>query len=278
MYPTPPATVKGCGDGRAQPPQNQVVVLEGMRILLVEDDAKLARVVSRALRETGYAVDVARDGERAFDDATFAPYDLIVLDILLPGIDGFTFCQRLRDAHYRTPILMLSARSEIEDRVRGLDLGADDYVPKPFALEELKARVRALLRRRDIPMHVMLAAGEVRLDRNRHQAQVGRRAIELTAKEFALLEYLLLNCGRLVTRREIADHVWDKNFDPFSNLIEVYVGRLRQKIDENAARGPSFLRTIRGEGYIVEDPPPGSKVSAKSVADKGPASRVGFRS
>jgi two-component system copper resistance phosphate regulon response regulator CusR len=224
-----------------------------MRILVVEDDPKLGRAVVRALRDVGYAVDLARDGNEAIDHATMVPYDLIVLDILLPGVDGFEVCQRLRRANYETPILMLSARSEIEDRVRGLDLGADDYVPKPFALEELRARVRALLRRRKVPQQVTLTAGEVRLDRNRHRAQVGRRTIELTAKEFALLEFLLLNRGRVVSRREIADHVWDEHFDPFSNLIEVYVGRLRHKIDSAPERRGSFLRTLRGEGYLVED-------------------------
>jgi DNA-binding response OmpR family regulator len=224
-----------------------------VRILVVEDDRKLARVLSRALREAGYAVDIALDGHQATDQATAVSYDLIVLDILLPGIDGFEVCQRLRRAHCPTPILMLSARSEIADRVRGLDLGADDYLPKPFALEELRARVRALLRRRELPQQVMLTAGMVRLDRNRHQAHVGRRTVELTAKEYALLEYLLLNRGRVVTRHEIAEHVWDDHFEPFSNLIEVYVGRLRQKIDSGPDPRASFLRTRRGEGYLVED-------------------------
>ncbi|HTY42234.1 MAG TPA: response regulator transcription factor [Thermoanaerobaculia bacterium] len=226
-----------------------------MRILVVEDDPRMASILSRALRETGHAVDVARDGLQAADQATLVPYDLLVLDVLLPGIDGFAVCQRVRGAHGRMPILMVSGRSEIADRVRGLDVGADDYLPKPFALEELRARVSALLRRRDLPQQMTLTVGAIRLDRSRHTAHVGRRMVELTAKEYSLLEYLLLNRGRVVTRREIAEHVWDEHFDPFSNLIEVYVGRLRQKIDAGLEPGASFLRTRRGEGYLVEDSP-----------------------
>ena len=201
----------------------------------------------------GYAVDVAGDGHAASEQVTLVTYDLILLDILLPGVDGFVVCQRIRDENSRTPILILSARSEIGDRVRGLDLGADDYLPKPFALEELRARVRALLRRRELPQQVMLTAGVVRLDRNRHRAHVGHRTVDLTAKEFALLEYLLLNRGRVVTKSELIDHVWDENSDPFSNVVEVYIGRLRQKIDVPAERDASFLTTRRGEGYMVED-------------------------
>jgi two-component system copper resistance phosphate regulon response regulator CusR len=149
---------------------------------------------------------------------------------------------------------MLSARSEIADRVRGLEEGADDYLPKPFAVEELRARVGALLRRRSLPPQITLRVGDIRLDRGKRSVEVRGRLVELTAKEYSLLEYLLLNRGRIVTRREIAEHVWDEHFDPFSNLIEVYVGRLRQKIDAFSQPGePSFLTTRRGEGYYVED-------------------------
>ena len=225
-----------------------------MRLLVVEDDKQLAPIVARALREVGYAVDIAGDGDMAIDQATMVPYDLIVLDILLPGTDGFAVCRHLRQERCQMPILMLSARSEISDRVRGLNIGADDYLPKPFALEELRARVRALLRRRHVPTQVMLTAGEVRLDRNRHRAHVGTRRVNLTAKEFALLEYLLLNRGRVVTRREITDHVWNDHLDPISNLVEVYVGRLRQKIDATSESRSSFVQTLRGVGYLVEDP------------------------
>jgi len=224
-----------------------------MRILVVEDDPRMAGILSRALRDTGYAVDVASDGVHAADQAALVPYDLMVLDVLLPGIDGFAVCQRVRGAQHRVPILMVSARSEIADRVHGLDLGADDYLAKPFSLEELRARVGALLRRRTLPQQITLTVGPIRLDRTRRTVQVRRRTVELTAKEYALLEYLLLNRGRVVTRREIAEHVWDEHFDPFSNLIEVYVGRLRQKIDADSDSRTSFLKTRRGEGYLVED-------------------------
>jgi DNA-binding response OmpR family regulator len=227
-----------------------------MRILVVEDDPRMAGLVGRALRESGYAVDVVGDGTEAAQQGATIAYDLVVLDILLPGIDGFAVCRKLRAANVSTPILMLSARSEIADRVRGLELGADDYLPKPFAVAELRARVAALLRRRALPQQITLAVGNVRVDRGRRSVEVRGSVVELTGKEYALLEYLLLNRGRLVTRQEIAEHVWDDHFDPFSNLIEVYVGRLRQKIDApNAHRGASFLTTKRGEGYLVEDVP-----------------------
>jgi DNA-binding response OmpR family regulator len=221
-----------------------------VRILVVEDDPRMASLLSRALRESGYAVDVAGDGPDAVERGSFGDYDLVILDILLPGLDGFAVCARLRKALDATPILMLSARSEIADRVRGLDLGADDYMAKPFAMDELRARVSALLRRRALPQQISLTVGNIRLDRGKRLAEVCGRVVELTAKEYALLEYLLLNRGRVVSRQEIAEHVWDEHFDPFSNLIEVYVGRLRQKLD---VEDRSFLRTRRGEGYFVED-------------------------
>ena len=225
-----------------------------MRILVVEDDSRMANVLSRALRETGYAVDVVADGRAAIEHASLGSYDLMILDILLEGVDGFTVCRSVRRGESTLPILMLSARSEIADRVRGLEEGADDYLPKPFAVEELRARVGALLRRRSLPPQITLRVGDIRLDRGKRSVEVRGRLVELTAKEYSLLEYLLLNRGRIVTRREIAEHVWDEHFDPFSNLIEVYVGRLRQKIDAFSKPGePSFLTTRRGEGYYVED-------------------------
>jgi len=225
-----------------------------MRILVVEDDPRMASLLARALRESGYAVDVVGDGSSAVEQAALGGYDLVVLDILLPGIDGFAVCRELRAAMNATPILMLSARSEISDRVHGLDLGADDYMAKPFAMEELRARVGALLRRRALPPQITLTVGNIRLDRGKHLVNVKGQLVELTAKEYALLEYLMLNRGRIVTRQEIAEHVWDERFDPFSNLIEVYVGRLRQKIDALGGEGKaSFLTTRRGEGYFVED-------------------------
>ncbi len=225
-----------------------------MRILVVEDDPRMASVLSRVLRESGYAVDIVADGDDAVAQGSLGNYDLMILDILLPGLDGFEVCRAVRSAKTTTPILMLSARSEISDRVRGLDLGADDYLPKPFAVEELRARVGALLRRRSLPTQISLTVGNIRLDRGKRSVEVRGGVVELTSKEYSLLEYLLLNRGRVVTRREIAEHVWDEHFDPFSNLIEVYVGRLRQKIDADSGPAePSFLTTRRGEGYFVED-------------------------
>jgi two-component system, OmpR family, response regulator len=225
-----------------------------MRILVVEDDLHMASLVARVLRESGYAVDVVGNGMDAVQRTATTSYDLVVLDILLPGLDGFAVCRRLRAAGAAIPILMLSARSEIADRVRGLELGADDYLPKPFAVGELRARVSALLRRRALPQQVTLTVGPIRLDRARRSVNVRGADVELTAKEYSLLEYLLLNRGRTVSRHEIAEHVWDENFDPMSNLIDVYISRLRQKLDARAIEGgDSFLTTRRGEGYFVPD-------------------------
>jgi len=224
-----------------------------MRILVVEDDSQMARLVSRALRDSGYAVDVVARGEEAVDYTTFGTYDLMILDIRLAGIDGFEVCRLVRKAKLEVPILMLSARSEIADRVHGLNLGADDYLPKPFDVDELRARVGVLLRRRSLPAQITLTLGDIRVDRGKRSVQVRGAIVELTATEYSLLEYILLNRGRLLTRREISENVWDEAFDPLSNLIEVYVGRLRQKIDGAAPGAPSFLTTRRGEGYYVED-------------------------
>jgi DNA-binding response OmpR family regulator len=225
-----------------------------MRILVVEDDPRMAGLLARALRESGYAVDIVGRGDEAVEQAVFGSYDLMILDVLLPALDGFAVCLAVRAENSAMPILMLSARSEIADRVRGLEDGADDYLPKPFAVEELRARVGALLRRRSLPAQITLTVGDIRLDRGKRSVEVRGGTVELTGKEYSLLEFLLLNRGRIVTRREIAEHVWDEHFDPFSNLIEVYVGRLRQKIDAPLEEGEaSFLTTRRGEGYFVED-------------------------
>jgi DNA-binding response OmpR family regulator len=245
----------GVTTAATSPPASTLVLYDfaAMRILVVEDDPRMADLLARALRESGYAVDVVGTGEKAVDYVAFATYDLMVLDILLDGMDGFDVCRAVRRAESKLPILMLSARSEIADRVRGLNLGADDYLPKPFAVEELRARVGALLRRRSLPAQITLTVGDIRLDRGQRSVEVRGRLVELTAKEYSLLEYILLNRGRIVTRREIGEHVWEEHFDPSSNVIEVYVGRLRQKIDAGAAPGDSFLTTRRGEGYYVED-------------------------
>ena len=211
----------------------------------------MGRLLGKLLRESGFAVDVVGSGEAALEYIRMGSCDLVVLDILLPGTDGLHVCRELRKEGFTAPILMISALGEIADRVRGLELGADDYLPKPFAIEELRARVLALLRRRSHPPEQMLAVGNLRLNRWKRVVSVDDRSVELTGKEYALLEFLLLNSGRLVTREEIAEHVWDANFDPFSNLIEVYIGRLRQKIDRRRDGAESFVTTRRGEGYLV---------------------------
>jgi DNA-binding response OmpR family regulator len=211
----------------------------------------MGRLLGKLLRESGFAVDVVGSGEAALEYIRMGSCDLVVLDILLPGTDGLHVCLELRKEGFTAPILMISALGEIADRVRGLELGADDYLPKPFAIEELRARVLALLRRRSHPPEQTLAVGNLRLNRWKRVVTVDDRSVELTGKEYALLEFLLLNPGRLVTREEIAEHVWDTNFDPFSNLIEVYIGRLRQKIDRRRDGAESFVTTRRGEGYLV---------------------------
>jgi DNA-binding response OmpR family regulator len=223
-----------------------------MRILVVEDDSRMSRLLDRILRDAGYAaVDTATNGATALQRASSSTYDLILLDVILPGLDGLTVCRSLRTRNSSTAILILSARSELRDRIQGLHDGADDYMAKPFDVEELLARVGALLRRRSLPALLTLTVGDIRIDRRQRLVSVRGQTIELTTKEYALLEYLLLNQSRVVTRAEIAEHVWDKDFDPFSNLIEVYVGRLRQKIDGAAPGAPSFLTTRRGDGYYV---------------------------
>jgi DNA-binding response OmpR family regulator len=229
-----------------------VAIIVGLRILVVEDEPRMGRLLGKVLRESGFAVDVVGSGEAALEQIDVGTCDLIVLDILLPGRDGLSVCREIRERGFTAPILIISALGETADRVRGLELGADDYLPKPFAIEELRARVSALLRRRSHPPEEMLTVGNLRLNRWKRLVTVDDHHVELTGKEYALLEFLLLNSGRLVTREEIAEHVWDVNFDPFSNLIEVYIGRLRQKIDRRRDSEESFVTTRRGEGYLVD--------------------------
>ena len=217
-----------------------------MRLLLVEDDAKLADMVARSLREQGYAVDIAADGNRAESQARINEYDGIVLDIGLPGRDGLQVSQALRKAGKRVPILMLTARDAVRDRVAGLDAGADDYLTKPFALEELHARLRALLRRMPEVLPPTLEVDDLIVDTRSQTVKRGERGITLTHKEYSLLEYLARNAGRVVGRAELSEHVWDENHDPFSNALEVYINRVRRKIDGD---GPSLIHTHRGAGY-----------------------------
>ena len=220
-----------------------------MRILLVEDEARVAGFIAKGLREQTYAVDVARNGEEALYQASVNDYDLVVLDVLLPIKDGHAVCRELRSSGFRAPILMLTARDAIDDRVAGLDSGADDYLTKPFDFKELLARLRALARRSVALRPAVIRVADLSLDTASHQAQRAGKPVSLTAKEYALLEYLVLNEGRVVGREQIAEHVWDESFDPFSNVIDVYIKRLRGKLDTGYAR--RLIHTRRGEGYML---------------------------
>jgi two-component system copper resistance phosphate regulon response regulator CusR len=221
-------------------------------LLLVEDDARIARFVAKGLREQSYAVDLAATGDDALYQVAINSYDLIILDVMIPGRDGFAVCRELRRGGQRMPILMLTARDAIEDRVAGLDHGADDYLTKPFEFRELLARLRALLRRSAELRPARIVVADLVVDTGAQTASRAGRAISLTAKEYALLEFLARNAGRVVGRAEIAEHVWDETFDPFSNLIEVYVNRVRRKID--SAHAKPLLHTRRGSGYFLDAP------------------------
>jgi two-component system copper resistance phosphate regulon response regulator CusR len=224
-----------------------------VRILLVEDERAAAQMLAKGLREEGYAVDLSMDGEDGSYKASVNRYDLIILDVMLPGKDGFHICKELRAAPSSVPILMLTARDAVDDRIVGLDSGADDYLTKPFEYREMLARVRALLRRGATSYFDVIEVGDLRIDVKARKVMRSRRAIELTAKEFAILEYLARRQGELVTREDLSEHAWDENFDPFSNLIEVYMLRLRRKID--AGHNLKLIRTRRGEGYVLTGEP-----------------------
>jgi DNA-binding response OmpR family regulator len=219
-----------------------------MRVLLVEDDVRIARFVAKGLREQAYAVDISATGDDALYQAAINTYDLVILDVMIPGKNGFQVCRELRQAGQRMPILMLTARDAVEDRVRGLDHGADDYLTKPFEFRELLARLRALLRRSGELRPPEIVVGDLVLDTGAQSVSRAGRSVPLTAKEYALLEFLARNAGRVVGRAEIAEHVWDESFDPFSNLIEVYVNRVRRKIETGSAK--PLLHTRRGAGYF----------------------------
>jgi two-component system copper resistance phosphate regulon response regulator CusR len=220
-----------------------------MRILLAEDQPRVAGFIAKGLREQSYAVDIASDGEQAVYHASVTDYDLIVLDIMMPVKDGYAACRELRASGIRTPILMLTARGSVDDRVSGLDAGADDYLAKPFDFKELLARMRALLRRPQALRPAEVHAGDLLLNTASHSAFRAGAPVSLTAKEYALLEYLVLNQDRVVNREQIAQHVWDESFDPFSNVIDVYIKRLRAKIDAGFPR--PLIHTRRGEGYLL---------------------------
>lgn len=221
-----------------------------MRILVVEDERKIAEFVKKGLKAEGYAVDTAADGEEGRFLAGTGDYDLILLDLRLPKMDGITLCRTLRAEKYSGPILMLTARDTIKDKVLGLDSGADDYLTKPFDFEELLARVRALLRKRGAGEPTRLQADDLVMDLVAHTVERGSKPIALTPKEFSLLEYLLRNAGAVVSRAMIAEHVWDIHFDSFTNVIDVSINHLRAKVDRDFPK--KLIRTVRGRGYVLK--------------------------
>jgi DNA-binding response OmpR family regulator len=224
-----------------------------MRVLVVEDEKKTASFIRKALQAEGFAVDVCHNGDEAFSAPTVTPYDAIVLDIMLPGRDGLSLLRHWRQTRNATPVLLLSARGEVNERVEGLNIGADDYLPKPFALVELIARVRALTRRSGDNKAVILKVADLSLDTVTHFAERGGQKIELTSREYRLLEYLMRSAGRLCGRMMILEKVWDYDFDPGTNLVDVYIKRLREKID--ASFEPKLLHTVRGTGYVLRAGP-----------------------
>lgn len=225
-----------------------------MRILIVEDEQRIAGFLKKGLEEESYAVDVATDGPAALEWVAGASYDLVLLDVMLPGLTGFEVCRILRERGVGTPILMLTARDEVDDRVTGLDAGADDYLPKPFAFKELLARIRALTRRTTATVgpRVVLSLAGLTLDTITHRARRDQREIELTAKEYALLEYLMRNPRRPLSRTLIRESVWGYDYYGASNVVDVYIRHLRQKLEANGE--PPLIHTVRGVGYKIDDP------------------------
>lgn len=221
-----------------------------MRILVIDDEKKVTGFIQRGLKEKKYVVDVANDSDDAMLKAEVNPYDLIILDVFMPGKDGMTMCKELRKNKVATPVLMLTARGDVRDKVRGLDVGADDYLTKPFAFEELLARVRALLRREAKDKQSMLKVADLELDQLTREVKRAGKPITLTNKEYILLEYLMLNAGNVVSRTMISEHVWQEDFDSFTNVIDVYVKHLRDKIDKDFDK--PLIHTMRGAGYILK--------------------------
>jgi DNA-binding response OmpR family regulator len=224
-----------------------------MRVLVVEDERKTASFIRKALQAEGFAVDVCPNGDDALAAVRTTPFDGIVLDIMLPGRDGLSVLRQLRERKDATPVLLLSARGEVNERVEGLNAGADDYLPKPFELAELVARVRALTRRGGENKSIVLRVADLALDTITHQARRGGEAIELTAREYRLLEFLMRDPGRICGRMTIIEKVWDYDFDPGTNLVDVYIRRLSEKIDANFE--PKLLHTVRGAGYVLKEQP-----------------------
>jgi two-component system, OmpR family, response regulator len=221
-----------------------------MRVLLVEDEIKMSRAIRHGLERECYAVDAALDGNDGLHRATEWDYDAIVLDVMLPGLDGLEVCRRLRRAGHWAPVLMLTARDGVADRIRGLDVGADDYLVKPFAFGELLARLRALVRRGARERPAVLEVGDLVLDPAAHTATLSGRPVLLSTREFALLEFMMRNAGQVLSRPAILEHVWDYNYDGMSNVVDVYVGYLRRKLEQPP--GQVRIRTVRGVGYGLE--------------------------
>jgi DNA-binding response OmpR family regulator len=226
-----------------------------MRVLLVEDEPQAAQVLAKGLREQAYAVDLAADGEKALFQVGTTDYDALILDVMLPHVNGFAVCRAIRDAGNALPILMVTARDAVESRIEGLDCGADDYLVKPYDFGELLARLRAVIRRGKQPvLPERFVAGPLTIDTRSRRALLRNQEVLLTTKEYALLEYLARRAGDVVSRADIAEHVWDEHYDAMSNVVDVYIQRLRRKLD--TAGRESLIRTRRGEGYQLISPPP----------------------
>jgi len=221
-----------------------------MHILVIEDEKKIASFIGRGLKEEGFMVTLAYDGEEGYEAATVCNCDLIVLDLMLPKIDGLSLCKKLRDNNIVVPIIMLTAKDSVKDKVDGLDAGSNDYLTKPFAFEELLARIRVHTRASSQKVETTLRVEDLEMDLITHEVKRGDEAITLTTKEYALLEYFMRNVGKIITRTMISEHVWDINFDTSTNIIDVYINYLRKKIDDNHEK--KMIKTIRGRGYILK--------------------------
>ena len=222
-----------------------------MRLLVVEDEKKIASFIERGLKEQHYTVDVAHDGEKGGFLADINPYDLIILDIMLPSLDGLSLCSQIRKKNKQVPILMLTAKGAVKDKIRGLEGGADDYLTKPFVFEELLARVGVLLRRKNIDKTTCLKIADLELDQIKHTVKRADKEITLTSKEYVLLEYLMIHAGQVVTRTMISEHVWNEDFDSFSNVVDVYINHLRSKIDKGFKK--PLIHSVRGTGYSLKE-------------------------